>query len=674
MRRTLFVLLVVLVGSGVGCKKKEGPTGPAGPEGPQGPPGPVADPPRIQAVSPGWGSWRSTVTITGENFSDTATNNLVYFDGTLANVTSASTTELVVEPVGLDPDASKIVDITVMTSNQASNAFAWEALASGTVRAVGALPFASVWDPVDVVMGPGDSTLYVADQRAGVLAIERATGKTTLLHPLSVDDLRRPLAIAYHPVADTVWVADDRSFAGDGSLVRILEIDPATGDSSVVVFTTTALANTVDMTFSGNGDAFVLRDEPPAATERIAFIPADLSTVDGNFATMLADTNPSEIVVDDDTNELHMTATATDDIYTVSSMAGGAASAELLLIDGVAGMVLSGMDEVQVIQTLGANPGVKTVDLAMGMVTDYNTFTYPFAWDDTRSMAIAAGGELYWLGSGQDAVEMFAVIEAPNAATHRALTAGLNSGFITLLNYNGAVYWDSLVCVTANGAAGFGLLMRGNADGSAEVASRGSCGVGLAASANAIFATHFTAAEVRSIDPANGNFTTVLDTGDGLLTPAGTLVEGNNLFVIDLGTDAIGRSDLTGGGFNGTFATPASGYTGVTSNGTAYLADLVNGGVTTFDTTSGGALSPLTPGTLGGIADIELLPDGTLVASAFDSGTVYEVQTDGSTQVLRDAGDDNLLINPTTVHQLPDGSYLMIDIADPLGEIALVAP
>lgn len=137
----------------------QGPTGPQGGTGPQGPAGPITTPPRVQAATPSWGSAKTWVKLTGENFSTTAANNHVTFDGVAAVVLSASETELTVK-ANEGVLASRQVAISVEVANQVSNAIEFLLVPSGTARASDTtLPSA----PSGVVqVANGD--LYVAAQ------------------------------------------------------------------------------------------------------------------------------------------------------------------------------------------------------------------------------------------------------------------------------------------------------------------------------------------------------------------------------------------------------------------------------------------------------------------------------------------------------------------------------
>jgi streptogramin lyase len=93
----IFLCITVLLAS---CGKTGSPTSPnTGTGNGSGPThtatNPIA-PPAISQVSPQQGPAGTSVTFTGTGFSDTAANDTIYFNGKIATITAASTTQLVV--------------------------------------------------------------------------------------------------------------------------------------------------------------------------------------------------------------------------------------------------------------------------------------------------------------------------------------------------------------------------------------------------------------------------------------------------------------------------------------------------------------------------------------------------------------------------------------------------
>lgn len=78
--------------------------------------------PSVTSLSPATGAVGTEVTITGKNFSPTASKNLVKFNGVQANVTTASATQLKVSV----PDKATSGSVTVTTNGKTSNENAFD--------------------------------------------------------------------------------------------------------------------------------------------------------------------------------------------------------------------------------------------------------------------------------------------------------------------------------------------------------------------------------------------------------------------------------------------------------------------------------------------------------------------------------------------------------------------
>jgi len=86
--KPLFIAMVAMAAV-LSCKKTK--------ETPAPPPTPETPVPVIASIFPDNGVWSTVVTISGNNFSTTLTNNTVLFNGKAANVLTASATQLTVE-------------------------------------------------------------------------------------------------------------------------------------------------------------------------------------------------------------------------------------------------------------------------------------------------------------------------------------------------------------------------------------------------------------------------------------------------------------------------------------------------------------------------------------------------------------------------------------------------
>ncbi|RTL58745.1 MAG: hypothetical protein EKK37_10490 [Sphingobacteriales bacterium] len=117
MKKTLtfFFLVAVSIIAITGCKKSGG-----------------VPAPTITAISPASGIANTAVTITGTNFDATASKNTVKFNGTIATVTSASSTSLVV----MAPAAGSTGVVTVTTSGGTATGPAFTYLQPPTITSI----------------------------------------------------------------------------------------------------------------------------------------------------------------------------------------------------------------------------------------------------------------------------------------------------------------------------------------------------------------------------------------------------------------------------------------------------------------------------------------------------------------------------------------------------------
>ncbi len=115
--RTLAVSVLAL--SLAACGGSKGSKGAAGPDGPVGPGGLPVNPPVLTSITPEFASAAMSVTITGQNFSTTAANDIVFFGGVQVSVDSATATTLVLHPSSgiIDSEADVSVEVGGQTSN-----------------------------------------------------------------------------------------------------------------------------------------------------------------------------------------------------------------------------------------------------------------------------------------------------------------------------------------------------------------------------------------------------------------------------------------------------------------------------------------------------------------------------------------------------------------------------
>ena len=152
---------------------EKGDPGDKGDKGDRGEPGPVAEPPRLTGISPAMGSPASVVTLRGMQLGAGAE---VWFDGTPAEIVSASDSELVVRPSGLEAFEPRSVQVTVIARKQASNSVTWQVRPSGDLVAWG--PRLNLGGTAFAPDATG-STIYVVDQLGGVIRVDTTTGVQT---------------------------------------------------------------------------------------------------------------------------------------------------------------------------------------------------------------------------------------------------------------------------------------------------------------------------------------------------------------------------------------------------------------------------------------------------------------------------------------------------------------
>ncbi len=195
------VLAIALIGA-AGCEGSKGPAGTPGRDGIPGQPGgigepgPVGAPPRLVGIEPAAGSARTVLTLRGTDFDENAE---VWFDGTLAEVVSASATELVVRPAGLEVEAPRPVQVTVIARNQASNSVSWQAVPAGTL-----IPWGPRLNVGGVMTTTADgNALWIADQLGGLIHVDLQTGAQT---PLATRGTTLAQASALALSTDGVWL------------------------------------------------------------------------------------------------------------------------------------------------------------------------------------------------------------------------------------------------------------------------------------------------------------------------------------------------------------------------------------------------------------------------------------------------------------------------------------
>lgn len=242
------VLLIALLSA---CTGPAGPPGEPGSQGPRGPEATPRAPPRLESLSPGWGSARTELTLVGQNFSTEPADNRVTFDGVPATVVSASAHQLVVKP-GRAVTQARWVAVSVDVAQQTSNALEFELVPSGTPRAEQRPLLLS---PHSVVRVGAD--LYVASESlsssAGGLYRIEPDGRTTRVLEARFVPFQNPSQSRYDSIQFLATDGTDVWFTTSFNAVRRYHV--ATGQVSEVAQLTWRTIQS--MTRSPGGTLFI---------------------------------------------------------------------------------------------------------------------------------------------------------------------------------------------------------------------------------------------------------------------------------------------------------------------------------------------------------------------------------------------------------------------------------
>lgn len=167
MRPIYVVLIAAIVFAGCSKSSSPSPTGPTTPTMPTSPTAPAQNPPTISQISPTQGPAATSVTITGSNFSDTLSNDVVFINGKAATVSSATATQLVVTVPALAGTGVVKVKVKSDSVNGPNFTYVYQyvvsTLAGGTKgSADGTGSAASFYFPAGITVDK-DGNLWVAD-------------------------------------------------------------------------------------------------------------------------------------------------------------------------------------------------------------------------------------------------------------------------------------------------------------------------------------------------------------------------------------------------------------------------------------------------------------------------------------------------------------------------------
>lgn len=588
-----------------GSTGEDGEQGPAGPEGPQGPEGPAGDAPYIASAAPGWGSAFSQVTLTGENFSATAEDNLVTFDGFAATVVSASETDLVVEP-GVATDTPEFVSINVEVGEQVSNSFLFELVPSGHARALhDALP--GFFTSVEAVGG----TVYFA-AGAGILP-------TGGLYAMDGEGVVRKVIAATPATAGT-----DSYFDGPLALTRdggnlyytsvrgaVYRYDIETGSSvqiaapAVVPADASDTAQALDLVVDGD-DIFVLH----GGDDLIYVYSGD--AVD----TIAVDATASGLA--GDSTNLYYSETATDTVIRIADPTGTPVTTASFVtgLSNPAGLAVVGADLI-----IADSNGIQSAPVATGGAVSV------VASDSVNDIS-GSGGDLFATRAGF----VSQLVTVPDGDTETTVVYGghqiLNLG--TEPSPNG--YY-----VAQYAGPGLSHLLELRLDGSSRLVHAGIEYVldFAVADDGAIIAAGYQDQSIWSIDPDTGEATLVADASDGLLQPSSIHVTSNGtIFYIDTDDASIGRISATGTvtpGFGDLTGFNVSGLNLVGTDDTLYASTMqtfdspLTPEVVAISTSTGSVTSLVPPGKAGNVSGLGFA-NGELMIGRL-GGEILQVDT-----------------------------------------------
>ncbi len=567
-----------------------GPTGPAGPQGPTGPTGPpggVLPPPRIESVSPGWGSSLTQVTLTGQNFSTTAANNRVTFDGVLATVVSASATQLVVRPTQAVSTA-RLSAVSVEVQHEVSNTASFELVPSGTPRKLNA----QLIHPLSLAVVGTDVYLLSNSPSAASTGLFRVLPDGRMLRVPGTQSVRWENLLALTTDGADLWFTT--------SLQSVRRYNVATGRVSDVAVIPPYSSDSPGGTLRGiartaNGYLFVIDASLPngGAVHRISPT-GTVSIISGSGvsgASIIA-ASGTDVFLAGPTGPVTRIANA-EGAYTVTP--GFATNTEPAAAMAVVGTRL-------VLSTLASSGyRLQSVDkTAGGALTPYLS---PVGYGGPiTGLGSNTQGDLFLAQPTDGVVRKIAGVDGTTALV--AAGVRLATGMVRM---NGRTYVTAISASTPPAAipAGIqnGTLMELSADGTGRLLMSGGQFRGMVPwDAGRLAVSDCSARRIFLLDPATGSTTDLLTAADGLSCPTG-LVTGasGELFYIDVGTTGATIGRYTSQGNNRTFVTGlpveasqlalvggrlqvlglAPGSSGVWQATSLYSADAVTGGAAT---------------------------------------------------------------------------------------------
>lgn len=670
-----------------------GQPGAPGDTGEPGEPGPLSDPPHLLALSPAWGSAATHVTITGDGFSATASENRVTFNGYLATVIAASPTELVVEPsVDTADEVLMVVDVEV--SRQVSNGLTFDLVPSWTSRATPqALPTA----PTAVVGVGGELFVAAGNMRgptSGLYEVD-ADGVVSLL--VAAEDVSLPVGgggsaqLRDGPIAlatdgtDVYYVTTLGSVmkyvVADGSVEQVLA--PSFGGPggepptrTGVAFDSAGVMYVVDRSLGGTGG--IIRVEPDGTTQAMT----DPAFGDGAAAEIVGiASDGTDLFISDMVDQVVIKVSNPETSFDVTdNFATGAAEPIGITVLGTEVVVSNSDGTLRSVDKTSGGPLA-----AFGDAGGY-VYRAEGLWTD--------GTDLYLAQSSSSAIRRIA-----GGSTDAELVAvgeRLEFGSVQV----GDTWYFSGVGFGLFGgpmsdAAPDGAILQVNPDGTSQLLAQGRFPTGMLASgAGKLTVSDCFEQRIYTLDLETGARVDRLTAADGLTCPAALFENAaGDLFYTNADIQAptpssIGR--LTSDGDNQVdYVTGLPpGTVTMAVKGTTAFATWLGGGmengtdIYTADLSSGGVASVLVPAARAGtVSALGVSPDGALLGYRFGLGDLIKIDpTSGAVEPLANTwlpgavlpGQEGAVAATFSLAFMDDGTVVVPDGGQ--GAIIHVAP
>jgi len=637
----LVVVVCAVLAACTGSDGKDGTDGTDGMIGPQGPAGPLSDPPVLSSLSPTWGSANTQVTITGANFSATAADDHVYFDGYPATVLTATATELVVTPGAASDLGTTPMVVSVEVAQQVSNGLFFALVPSGTAGRTG-VPMATT--PTGVAAVGAD--LYIAagagqgggGPDAGLYRMDGSTGEVTRLVAADPIDVSDGMGGRFTLMDGPVAAASDGTDVYYTTLLgAVRRYQVSTGEVSEVVAPAQgggAFPARTGLAFDSAGNLYVVdRNLDSGGGGILAMTPSQsfFTILDPAFAGSGAD--PGIFGIASDGTDLFISNEYWGEVWRVANPTSvtpsigltgdGAAAPQGIAVVG-SEVVVSDSDGTLLSAATSAGGG------ALATWGDSNGYMY-----EASGMATNDDGDLLMAQPGSSVVRSI----ASGGDQSTIVAAGLRPSF-------GAASDGGTVYMTTFGPALFGgnpfagqpdsAVVEVTAAGATRVLAVGDLFIGVVVSgSDEVTVSDCGGQRIFRLTPSTGAQLDRLDSTDGILCPTGLALDGSGtLFYLNavLGSPTptkLGKltaADVHTANF-ATGLSPGGVFLGL-GGGKAIVSGIAGNGtfpIEAVSATSGGTPTELVPGAAAGNAVLGGNADGRVFVLRAGQGSILEL-------------------------------------------------